>query len=136
MVTLPIDLELILPHGQVRELEDSYLHYEPSDPYAATLDVIDPCTNTLKIWTFARDLLTDGLCRTAEPTFGDVKVWRCDPYQVHITLASPEGCAGLHAQADQIEKFLKLTYAVVPLEHEMDGVDMDRELASIFGEAA
>lgn len=137
MITLPIDLELILPHGHVRPLEGSQLHYEPDDPYAVTLDVCEPTHGENIPWTMARDLLVDGLVRQLEPRCGgDVRIWRCDPVQVHITLESPEGTAELHAEAEQIEAFLLLTYAAVPLGHELDAVDMAAELAQIFGEAA
>lgn len=135
MITLPIDLELILEHGHVRPL-DAYLDYDPDDPYAVTFEVVDDLHGTVHVWTFARDLLTDGLARVLEPRTGDVRVWRCNPFEVHITLESPEGCCELHAVAEDIDAFLTLTYRAVPLEHEMEHVDMDRELASIFGEAA
>ncbi|SOE25649.1 SsgA family sporulation/cell division regulator [Streptomyces sp. OK228] len=137
MITLPIDLELILGRGHVRPLEGSELIYEPDDPYAVVMVTRDEMHGTVQVWTFARDLLTDGLARQLEPrTGGDVRVWRCNPVEVHITLDSPDGRCELHAIADDIDQFLTLTYAAVPLCHEMDGVDMDRELAAIMGGTA
>lgn len=136
MITLPIDLELICEHGHVTPCDDSYLIYDPADPYAVKLDIGDPTHGDSQLWMFGRDLLIDGLARQLEPRTGDVRIWRCNSYQVHITLDSPEGTAELHADAGQIDAFLILTYAAVPLAHEMDGVDIDRELALIFGETA
>lgn len=137
MITLPIDLELIAPRGHVMPCDGSYLSYDPKDPYAVTMTVVDPLHGDTVVWMFARDLLTDGLARQLEPRTGsEVKIWRCNPLEMHITLSSPEGSCELHAEAEQIEAFLLLTYAAVPLEHEMDGIDMDAELASILGESA
>lgn len=137
MLTLPIDLELICDRGHVVPCDGTYLSYDPRDPFAVTMTVVDPTHGDELEWMFARDLLSGGLLRLAEPISAcDVRIWRCSPYQVHITLDSPEGRAELHAEAQQIEAFLSLTYQMVPPTHEMDGVDIDRELALIFGEAA
>lgn len=137
MITLPIDLELILERGHVRPLESCDLIYDPRDPFAVVLIVRDDLSGQEIEWTFSRDLLTDGLARQLEPRGGgDVRIWRCSRYEVHITLASPDGTADLHAEAEDIDQFLRLTYAAVPLAHELDHVDIGRELDAMFGEAA
>lgn len=135
MITVPIDLELTVSGGHALPLDDCELIYEPSDPYAVALIVRDDTHGVEQEWIFGRDLLTDGLARQLEPRYGDVRIWRCTPGQVHITLDSPEGTAELHAAAEIVGKFLTLTYTAVPLEHEMQHIDIDRELAAILGGA-
>jgi hypothetical protein len=137
MIILPIDLEMILPHGHVRPLDGSSLAYDPADPYAVALVTYDETHDHSVTWVMARDLLAGGLTRVLEPrTGGDVRVWRCNPVEVHITLDGPEGRCELHAIAEDIGQFLTLAFAAVPFGSEMNGVDIDSELALITGEAA
>ncbi|AZM51797.1 SsgA family sporulation/cell division regulator [Streptomyces sp. WAC 01529] len=135
MITVPINLEHILDDSRVHELDASYLHYDPEDPYAVMLDIGATSTGERIEWTLARDTLADGITTPAGAGRGDVTVWPCDG-GIHIRLCSPEGEAHLHAEAGQIEAFLTLSYAMVPLGCELDGIDVGAELDKIFGKAA
>ncbi|MFJ4828435.1 SsgA family sporulation/cell division regulator [Streptomyces sp. NPDC088747] len=136
MITLPIDLELILERGHVRPLGACDLIYDPQDPYAVLLLIVDDLHGTEVAWLMARELFANGLGSQTEPRAGDVRIWRCNELEMHIALESPEGRAELHAPAEDIAHFLELTYQAVPPGHEMDGVDIGAELAAMFGEAA
>ncbi|MFE0101194.1 SsgA family sporulation/cell division regulator [Streptomyces sp. NPDC059009] len=136
MLSVPIDLEVILPHGHVAYADGSMLEYDPADPLAVTMAIADPLHGGVKPWIFARDVLADGLCCTREPGDGDVRVWRCGPYEVHITLDSPEGTTEMHADPGQVDHFLTLSYLLVPLGHELDAVDAEAELDALLDGAA
>lgn len=134
MLSVPIKLKLILPTREL-PLTDSYLHYRPADPYAVTLDIVDPETGQRRAWIMSRELLTNGVALTAPRELGDVDIWRLGKGDLCVHLHSPEGTSVLRAKARQIEAFLAVSYAMVPLDHEMDAIDIDSEISSIMGAA-
>ena len=106
---------------------DALFSYDPSDPFAVTL--------TLKAfprdvrWTFARDLLVDGLFEPAGE--GDVVVFPfLDPETASavtvLELRSPSG--GFMAQLPQqeLQAFVRAMLDSVPLGAESDLIDLDR----------
>ena len=113
------------------------LSYDATDPYAVTVafhtgsakedggDVVQ--------WTFARQLLTDGV--TAPVGQGDVQVWPSttggEPV-VCLSLSSPSGKALFEVPLPELVEFLTLTYEAVPTGAESDHVDVDAELALLL----
>ncbi len=133
MIILPVELEAV-EKSKVIPLQ-AVLYYKAEDPYAVTLEVVQPQTEDV-VWEFARDLLANGISERAGAGSGDVTVWRCQD-GIHIALCSPEGKANLHARTKDIEDFLKLSHALVPPGTELDGIDVGAQLTKIFfGEAA
>lgn len=133
MITLPIDLELLCG-GHTIPLQANLI-YSSTDPFAVTMEVILPDGDQVH-WRFARDLLAEGLNERAGAGRGDVVIFPCMDDSLHITLQSPEGKAQLHTTPDDVDAFLEMTFALVAQGHELDAVDIDRELNEIFGTAA
>lgn len=131
-----LSLRLVLPDGTVLPVSAS-LEYETSDPYAVqvtfhTGGAGDDCA---VVWTFARQLIIDGLDRPAG--LGDVRVWpvpeRNDSSKaVALALCSPSGEALFEVPREALSSFLSRTYAEVPLGVEHRFVDMDAELTDLL----
>lgn len=112
------------------------LCYDATDPYA--VDTVFRTGDPRGVrWVFARDLLSDGLCRATGE--GDVRVWpRIDDdgtTTVLIELRSPDGQALLEAPADGLAGFLQSTYAIVPRGAESARVDLDVLANGLLGDA-
>lgn len=133
-VSQEIELDLVVPSGENLAV-DAVLRFEAPDPYAVHVcfhagpeDVVE--------WTFARQLLTDGIVRPVGD--GDVRVWPVDErgpqrrQQVCIALSSPSGTALFEAPLAGIVNFLTQTYSAVPTGSESDFVDLDAELALLM----
>lgn len=114
------------------------LRYDPADPYAVTV-VIHAGQDEPVTWTFARELLADGLEAAGEESaagLGDVHVWLSaddEGESACIRLSSPFGNALFKTQASEITRFLAESYALVP-----NGSESDRahaELTALLGEA-
>ena len=86
-------------------------------------------------WTFARQLLTDGVTRPVGE--GDVQVWPLhgsgQPV-VCLALSSPSGRALFEVPLSDLVEFLTRTYAAVPTGSEAQHVDLDAELAALLDE--
>jgi hypothetical protein len=106
---------------------DALFSYDPSDPFAATL--------TLKAfprdvrWTFARDLLIDGLFEPAGA--GDVVVFPfLDPETgsavTVLGLRSPGGGFMFQVPQRALQGFVRAMLDSVPLGAESDLIDLDR----------
>ncbi|MFF9092321.1 MULTISPECIES: SsgA family sporulation/cell division regulator [unclassified Streptomyces] len=111
------------------------LHYDRRDPFAvrmsfpapATLEGVEVC------WTFARELLADGL--ESPQGHGDVRV---RPYGFDRTVLefhAPEGTAVIHVRTGEIQRFLRATCALVPVGLEHLQLDMDHGLAELMRDA-
>ena len=96
------------------------LHYDRSDPFAvrmtfpapATLEGVEVC------WTFARDLLTDGLEQAAGD--GDVQVRPYGHDRTVLEFHAPEGTALVHVRtAKGTGRY----------------IDLDRDLAELMRDA-
>jgi hypothetical protein len=111
------------------------LRYDVSDPYAVQVAFHTGSGNDGDIveWTFARQLLTDGVTRAVGE--GDVRVW---PSQtagqpvVCLSLSSPSGKALFEVPLPDLVEFLTRTYAAVPTGNESQFVDLDAELALLI----
>ena len=132
----PLGLRLMLPDGTQLPVSAS-LDYETSDPYAVqvtfhTGGAGDDCA---VVWTFARQLIIDGLER---PTgLGDVRVWPVPAESessaaVALALCSPSGEALFEVPRDALSEFLNRTYTEVPVGSEERHVDMDAELTVLL----
>ena len=111
---------------------ESELRYDSRDPYAATIAFM--VGDTEVSWTFARDLLRDGL---SEPSgLGDVHLRPCLDSDAHsvvvIELLSPEGAALVQARAGDLRRFVDRTTALVPPGAESEHLDIDAVVARML----
>ncbi len=131
-------LTLVVPEATTVPVRSS-LSYDVNDPYAVTVafhtgtaspggvpDVVE--------WTFARQLLTEGV--DAPVGQGDVQVWPSPSASggaaVSLSLSSPSGRARFEIPLSELVEFLTLTYEAVPTGSEGDHVDVDAELALLL----
>ncbi|MFD7434135.1 SsgA family sporulation/cell division regulator [Streptomyces sp. NPDC059861] len=109
------------------------LAYRTDDPYAVHICFHIDSEHPVS-WTFARDLLVEGVFRPCG--HGDVRVWPAKSggrVAVLMALSSPDGDALLEAPAAQVSAWLERTLRLVPpgCEGERLGIDdgLDRLLA-------
>ncbi|NUL02555.1 SsgA family sporulation/cell division regulator [Streptomyces lunaelactis] len=108
----------LLDDGHLRpRLVRTTFTYRSDDPYAVRV-TFGERVGTQVEWTFARELLIEGLRRSSGT--GDVTVHRAEtppgqegPTSVRITLSSPKGRAILAMRPSDLEIFLDQTRAVV-----------------------
>ena len=104
------------------------LGYRPEDPFAVRLTFPPEVglDGTERTWTFARELLGEGLL--APTGAGDVHVWPYGPHRTMVELHGPEGAAMIRLSSPQLRAFLHRSYAAVPAGAE----DTRAELASLL----
>ena len=97
--------------------------YDAADPWAVQV-----------VWTFARELLADGL--SAQVGDGDVRIGpatgRPGSPEVCIALSAPSGSALFKAPTAQVARFLDLAYERVAPGDETSHADFDAELAYLL----
>lgn len=133
-VTADLQLRLVAPGSSGLPVR-ARMRYDVSDPYAVNVafhtgpaeggDVVE--------WTFARQLLTDGVSGPVGE--GDVQVWPSSSGGspvVCLALSSPSGKALFEIPLPQLVDFLGATYAAVPTGGESAYVDVDAELALLL----
>jgi hypothetical protein len=127
-VTTPLTLSVSAATGDADLSAE--LRYDPSDPLAVALAIGVECSEPV-VWVFGRDLLADGINRpsgegdiTIEPA-GNVE------HKVRITLAT-DCLATMMADRNTVIEFLVDAFTAVPSGCEMDGVDLDAEIAALF----
>jgi hypothetical protein len=129
-VTTPLTLSVSAVTGEA-EL-DAELRYDPADPLAVALAIGTECGEPV-VWTFARDLLNEGVkARAGE---GDIMIEPAsdlDSREMRITLAT-DCLATLLAPRDRVVEFLVESYTVVASGAEFETIDFDSELAAILG---
>jgi hypothetical protein len=111
------------------------LHYDRQDPFAVRMSFPAPATleGVEVSWTFARDLLVQGV----ESAVGDGDV-RVRPYGFDRTVVefhAPEGTAIVHVRTGELRRFLHRTTALVPAGQEHLHVDLDQDLAELMRDA-
>lgn len=115
--------------------------YDRNDPYAVRLcfpAVGHPAApgwadEDAPSWTFARELIADGLHKpTGE---GDVHVWPCGPDLTMVELRTDAGNAMLALAARELRTFLFLSYAEVPPGYESGYLELDQQLHDLMGRA-
>ncbi len=130
-VDVEVTLRLVVPDAGPVSLLVS-LRYVAADPYAVRALFRGDDGETSVEWVFARDLLVDGLERATG--LGDVHVWPsrgADGDIVIIALSSPDGRAVLHADANDLRRFIDRTLSVVPAGQEGIHVDLDDVVARL-----
>lgn len=134
-VTAELELALVAPDGQGLPVP-AVLRYESVDPYAVHVGFRTGADEIVE-WTFARQLLGDGITRRVGE--GDVQVWPLGPSEtrghesvVCLSLCSPSGAALFEAPLGAVATFLSRTYGTCPVGSESDFVDVDAELALLL----
>ncbi len=124
-VEVETSFRLVAPEAAALPVRAS-LRYDPSDPYAVHV-VFHPDQGGGEPvgWSFARDLLRIGIDEPAG--LGDVRVWPWAPRgdRVALALSSPDGNALFEAQRSVLARFLRRTYAAVPVGRESEYLDLD-----------
>jgi hypothetical protein len=133
-VSSELQLRLVVP-GAASLPVRADLEYDVTDPYAVSV-----CFHTgtgtggdVVQWTFARQLLSDGVSIPAGE--GDVQVWPSTSSSgpvVCLSLSSPSGRALFEVPLGDLVEFLGRTYEQVPTGREGDHVDVDAELALLL----
>ncbi|GAA3489228.1 MULTISPECIES: SsgA family sporulation/cell division regulator [Streptomyces] len=111
------------------------LVYRTSDPYAAHVTFHIGSDYPVN-WTFARELLVDGVFRPCG--HGDVRIWptKVDGRSVVcLALASPDGDALLEASSPAVSAWVERTLDVVPLGSERGQLGLDDALAELLATA-
>ena len=122
--------ELVHDDGMAIPL-DAELSFDAADPFAVSA-VFGTDLQSVR-WTFARDLLSDGL---VEPTGdGDVHVWPCLDGEglavVVVELCSESGEALLQLPIGDVAEFVERMHASVPRGEESDHLDIDALISAI-----
>ncbi|MGX1546331.1 SsgA family sporulation/cell division regulator [Streptomyces adustus] len=111
------------------------LTYRTDDPYAVHIGFHIRSEHPVH-WTFARELLVEGVFRPCG--HGDVRVW---PTKVEgrgvvlIALSAPEGDALLEAPTAQVSAWLERTLRLVPPGTEGEQLGLDDGLAELLAPA-
>ncbi|MER7663028.1 SsgA family sporulation/cell division regulator [Streptomyces sp. NPDC096193] len=108
------------------------LTYRTDDPYAVHVTFHVGSESPVK-WTFARELLVEGVFRPCG--HGDVRVWptKVDGRNVVLmALSSPDGDALLEAVATVVSAWLERTLRVVPPGSESERLGIDDGLAELL----
>jgi len=111
------------------------LAYRTDDPYAVHIS-FHIGTEAPVNWTFARELLIEGIFRPCGE--GDVRVWPTkagDRSVIRMALASPDGSALLEAPAAPVSAWLERTLRVVPPGSEGDELPVDAALTELLAVA-
>ncbi|MER6471061.1 SsgA family sporulation/cell division regulator [Streptomyces collinus] len=108
------------------------LGYRSDDPYAVHVTFHTDSEHPVE-WTFARELLVEGVFRPCGQ--GDVRVWptKVDGRGVVLmALSSPDGDALLEAPAAQVSAWLERTLRAVPPGSEGGRLGLDGALDELF----
>ena len=130
-VSAEMQVALVVPSATALPVRAS-MSYDAADPYAVRVS-FHTGTGDAVLWTFARQLLTDGV--TAPAGQGDVRTWPATSERgpvVCLSLSSPSGSALFELPVPELVEFLTMTYAAVPTGSEADHVDVEAELAELL----
>jgi len=135
-IAVECDLEVRLVLSPERCLPvPARLTYRASDPYAAHID-FHISSGVPVTWTFARELLIEGVFRACGE--GDVRVW---PAKVNgrdalcVALSSPDGDALLEMPSGAVSRWLERTLRAVPPGRESEALGLDGALAELLAAA-
>ena len=130
-----LQLRLVVP-GAASLPVRADLAYDVTDPYAVQVSFHTGAgtgSGAVVQWTFARQLLSDGVSKPAGE--GDVQVWPSTSggsAVVCLSLSSPSGRALFEVPLPDLVEFLSRTYDAVPTGSESEHVDVDAELALLL----
>ncbi|MEV4425186.1 SsgA family sporulation/cell division regulator [Streptomyces sp. R-07] len=131
--TVERELELKLVLSPERSVPvPARLAYRTDDPYAVHI-TFHVGTDHPVYWTFARELLVEGVFRACG--HGDVRIWptKVDGRSVILmALSSPDGDALLEAPSAQVSAWLERTLLAVPPGTESERLGIDDGLAEIL----
>ncbi|MFF3716761.1 SsgA family sporulation/cell division regulator [Streptomyces prasinus] len=131
VVEREVELRLIL--SPERDLPvPARLGYRTDDPYAVHV-VFHVDSGQPVHWTFARDLLIEGVFRPCG--HGDVRVWPSKAAGhgvLLVALSSPGGDALLEVPAAPVSSWLERTLRVVPPGSESGWLGLDDGLAALL----
>ena len=123
--TIRVTVPFVSGETHVQELQGD-LVFDPADPYAVQL-VFGHETGRDVTWSFARDLLAEGLYEPAGD--GDVLVWPClgtnGSAVVVIELRSPHGMAMLQTSSKAVQRFVSDVFDAVPAGTETSRIPLD-----------
>ncbi|MET9696035.1 SsgA family sporulation/cell division regulator [Streptomyces sp. NPDC006529] len=108
------------------------LSYRAADPYAVHV-TFHTGTSSPVNWTFARELLVEGVFRACG--HGDVRIWptKVDGRSVLcMALSSPDGDALLEAPAQAVSTWLERTLRLVAPGTEAESLGLDDALAALL----
>ncbi|MFF4389263.1 MULTISPECIES: SsgA family sporulation/cell division regulator [unclassified Streptomyces] len=127
------ELELKLVLSPERSIPvPARLIYLTHDPYAVHI-TFHIGSNIPVNWTFARELLVEGVFRPCG--HGDVRIWptKVDNKSVLcMALTSPDGDALLEAPAGSVSAWLERTLRVVPPGTEIERLGLDDALVELL----
>lgn len=110
------------------------LSYDPADPYAVTMRL--EARSGSVTWTFARELLAEGLYEPAGA--GDVQVWPClssnGEAVVIVELSSPDGSALLQTPTRAVQRFVTSVFEAVPAGTESRHVRLDDLVSQLLAD--
>jgi hypothetical protein len=132
-VSTELGLRLVVPDGAPLPVTAS-VGYDTADPYAVTVTFHTGTAEPVR-WTFARQLLTDGVKHPVGE--GDVKAWPSHTDGVPvvcIALSSPSGRALFEAPLSGVVEFLSRSYLAVPTGSESEYVNLDAELDTLLSD--
>ncbi|MDQ0961482.1 hypothetical protein QFZ66_005360 [Streptomyces sp. B4I13] len=131
VVERELELRLILSPERAVPVP-ARLGYRSDDPFAVHVTFHINSAQPVG-WTFARELLVEGVFRACG--YGDVRVWPTKSQGrgvVLMALSSPDGDALLEAPAAQVSAWLERTLRVVPPGAEGDRLGIDDGLAELL----
>lgn len=131
--TVERELELKLVLSPERSVPvPARLAYRTDDPYAVHMAFHIGSEHPVN-WTFARELLVEGVFRACG--HGDVRIWptKVDGRSVILmALSSPDGDALLEAPSAQVSAWLERTLRTVPPGTESERLGIDGGLAELL----
>ena len=133
-VSSELHLRLVVPGAASLPVKADLL-YDPADPYAVQVSFHtgNATSGDVVQWTFARQLLSDGVAAPAGE--GDVQVWpstSSGSSVICLSLSSPSGRALFEVPSPELADFLGRSYDAVPAGAESIHVDLDGELALLL----
>ncbi|GGY51746.1 SsgA family sporulation/cell division regulator [Streptomyces tanashiensis] len=135
--TVERELELKLVLSPERSIPvPARLSYRTDDPYAVHI-TFHVGTDHPVNWTFARELLVEGVFRACG--HGDVRIWptKVDGRSVILmALSSPDGDALLEAPSAQVSAWLERTLRAVAPGTESERLGIDDGLAELLATTA
>ncbi|MEV7088692.1 SsgA family sporulation/cell division regulator [Streptomyces sp. NPDC093085] len=131
------ELELNLVLSPERSIPvPARLTYRVADPYAVHITFHIGSDSPVH-WTFARELLVEGVFRPCG--HGDVRIWptRVDGrHLLCVALSSPDGDALLEGPAAAVSAWLERTLRIVPPGTEAGRLGLDAALTELLAPAA
>lgn len=131
VVERELELKLVLSPERAVPVP-ARLTYRADDPYAVHI-TFHIGSDTPVHWTFARELLVEGVFRPCG--HGDVRIWPTRTEgrgAVLMALSSPDGDALLEAPAAQVSAWLERSLRVVPPGRESELLCVDDGLAELL----